>query len=123
MTSFSRSYAYLRLKELASSPFDLTEEGALSPQRIDSYRIEGAGLSLLYGTERVDEEVVEALWELARERDAIAKMKQMQEGAVINRIEGYESEERMVLHTAMRDFFESPCTGSSSERGDGSRLC
>ena len=66
MTSFSRSYAYLRLKELAASPFDLTEEGALSPQRIDAYRIEGAGLSLLYGTERVDDEVVEALWELAR---------------------------------------------------------
>lgn len=115
MSSFSHSYAHSRLKELAASPVDLTEEGALSPERINTYRMDGMGLSLLYGTERVDNEVIEALWELSQERKALEKMRQMQEGAVLNRIEGYESEERMVLHTAMRDFFESPCSAAPAK--------
>lgn len=115
MPKFSESQSYLRLKELGTSPFDLTEEGALSSERIASYRIESVGLELLYATERVDDDVIEALWSLAEERDVIAKMKAMQEGEVINRIEGYESEERRVLHTAMRDFFDTPHTAKPAK--------
>jgi len=48
---------------------------------------------------------MQALVELANETNAIEKMRDMQSGKVINEIEGYESEKRAVMHTAMRDFF------------------
>lgn len=32
----------------------------------------------------------------------------IQDGEVINKIEGYECENRRVLHTAMRDVFDTP---------------
>ena len=51
-------------------------------------------------------DVLKALFELAHEQNVISKMQAMQAGHVINRIEGCESENRAVLHTAMRDFFD-----------------
>jgi glucose-6-phosphate isomerase len=56
--------------------------------------------------ERVSETTITALHDLAEETDAIKKMAQMQAGEVVNFIEGYESERRPALHTAMRDFFD-----------------
>lgn len=94
-----------KLKELAQHPVDLTQPSVLTPQRLKSYCSESCGFKLLYGTERVDEPVLKALSELAQESQAIEKMKQMQGGAVVNRIEGYHSENRPALHTATRHFF------------------
>ena len=85
---------------------DLTKKGVLSPSRVDAMQLEAAGLRLLYATERVDEKVIGALTAFAEEADVLASMEAMQRGEVINRIEGYESEERRVLHTATRDIFE-----------------
>jgi glucose-6-phosphate isomerase len=57
-----------------------------------------------------------ALKELASEAHLVEKMEAMQHGAVINKIEGYPSENRMVLHTAMRDFFMQPQTASAAKQ-------
>jgi len=97
--------AWTTLQRLASAPFDLTVSGALDQQRIISYRSEMAGFRLLYGTERVDAKTMAALQLLADESGAVSQFLAMKQGAVMNRIEGHDSENRMVLHTAVRDLF------------------
>lgn len=106
--------AFQKLKKLAEKPVDLTDAGKMTPKRIEKMALEGGGFKLLYGTERVDETVLDALYELAKEAKVQEKMKAMQAGAVINRIEGFESENRAVLHTAMRDQFENRQTESGA---------
>ncbi|OGQ86012.1 MAG: glucose-6-phosphate isomerase [Deltaproteobacteria bacterium RIFOXYD12_FULL_56_24] len=97
--------AWTKLGELARAPYDLTAPGALSPARIRSYRAQAAGIDLLYATQRVDEPVLAALQRLAEQSGAVAQFLLMKRGEVLNRIEGYASEERPVLHTACRDIF------------------
>jgi len=105
---FNQLKASQVLKQLAEHPFDLTEEGSLTPQRLSKFVAESAGYRLLYGTERVNEETMHALFELAKEARAVEKMEKMQGGEILNFIQGFPSEDRAVLHTASRDFFDSP---------------
>ncbi|MCI5052306.1 MAG: glucose-6-phosphate isomerase [Simkaniaceae bacterium] len=104
--SFIDSKAYKKLSKMAEKPVDLSKEGELTPDRIHHMKGQALGMKLFYGTERVDEKVMEELYALASEMKVWDKMDAMQSGEVINKIEGQESENRMVLHTAMRDFFE-----------------
>lgn len=106
MARFTQYEAVKKLQELARSPVDLAKEGKLSPKRVHQFVLKQCGLKLLYATERVSEEVIDTLCELAEEAQAVHKMISMQKGSVLNCIEGYESENRAVLHTAMRDFFD-----------------
>lgn len=106
--SFKTFEAYQKLKTLANHPFDLCKEGNLTPERIQKYIGESCGFKLLYGTERITDEVMKVLEELALEAQVHQKMERMQAGDVINRIEGFSSDNRAVLHTAMRDFFDQP---------------
>ncbi len=100
----SKSYQKL----LTAKAVDLSE--ALTPERLQTMTLRGVGFELFYGTERVSEEILEHLYALAEERGALEKMRAMQSGEKINRIEGFASEERAVLHTAMRDQFSRPQT-------------
>lgn len=93
------------LKELAKEPLDLTDPSIFTKERIHSHVLKGEGLSLFYGSERVSDKVLKALYGLAFETRVHEKMAEMQSGKVLNFIEGVKSEERMVLHTAMRDQF------------------
>lgn len=104
--SFTKSKAYKQLETLAQHPFDLTLPNALSPERINKYVSKACGFKLLYGTERIDDQVMHQLEELAKERNVFEKIGQMQAGEKINAIHGYESENRSVLHTALRDQFD-----------------
>ena len=106
MPSFRHLKSVIRLSELAEDALDLTEEGVLTPKRIDSMQAEACGLKLCFGTERVAEHTLNALFELAEEREVLKNMSAMQSGEIVNFIQGYESENRPALHTAMRDFFE-----------------
>ncbi len=87
--SFTRLKSYAELQKLAKNPFDLTKEGALSPKRVDTFIAEAMGLKLFYGTERVDESVMKALFALAEETQALKKMDAMQAGEIVNFIEGH----------------------------------
>ncbi|MBI5346544.1 MAG: glucose-6-phosphate isomerase [Chlamydiae bacterium] len=106
--SFKDLASFEPLKKLSRAPIDLSVDGAINEKRIEKLSAENLGFKLLYATERVSQEVMEKLFSLAQEAKAIEKMHAMQEGKVINYIEGFESEKRTVLHTAMRDFFENP---------------
>lgn len=106
MFYFEKSSSYERLRKLSETPLDLTRPGVLTPARIERMRAKAVGCHLLYGTERVTDEVLEALMALADEACAVQAMKAMQSGEIINCIEGFESERRSVLHTAMRDLLD-----------------
>lgn len=111
-----KSFAFLsypamqKLKELAKQPYDLTLPNHITPERLKSYVASGCGYRMLYGTERVNGEVLMAFQQLADEAKLAHKMAMMQSGEVMNTLEGISSEQRRVLHTAMRDFFDHPNT-------------
>ena len=102
---FDRLESCAALKKLADKPYDLTTPGALSKQRLADFICQGADFDVLYATQRVDDAVLDGLQALADESGAVARFLEMKKGAVINRIEGYDSENRQVLHTACRDVF------------------
>ena len=106
MTAFNSYSAAKNLKKFAEEVIDLSKEGILSSKRIEQMSMQSLGLKLFYGTERVTDKVLEALFDLAKEAKVINKMQAMQNGEIINQIKGFESENRSVLHTAMRDFFD-----------------
>lgn len=107
MYSFVRLKSFHRLYELSQEVASLSEEGVVTPKRIDSMVIQTGPWKLFYSTERVNEPIVDALCDLAEESFAVAKMRSMQAGEIVNALEGVECENRAALHTAMRDFFEN----------------
>lgn len=113
--SFRESAGYLQLSQLAEKPVDLTDPSLLTQERIKSLAVEACGYKLLYATERVNAEVMDALASLAEERSASTMMEKMQSGEVINCIEGFASENRAVLHTSLRDFFEDRQTSKPAK--------
>jgi len=105
------------LRVLAQHPYDLTAPNGLNRDRIASYIIDMAEYRLLYGAQRIDESVIDALQQLADESQAVPQYMGMKHGEVINRIDGFDSENRMVLHTAVRDVFSvHPCHGEASSQ-------
>lgn len=105
---FSQLKSVATLKKLAEKPIDLSQSNFFSPERISQMALQGAGFQLLYAAERVNADVLHALYELAEEAHVRQKMMSMQAGGVINKIDGIASENRSVLHTAMRDQFTNP---------------
>jgi glucose-6-phosphate isomerase len=103
--NFLNYAATKKLAKLAEHPFDLNQ---LIPERIAKFYGEACGFKLLYGTERITDDVMQALKELAQESHAIEKMERMQAGDVVNYITNHPSENRAALHTATRDFFDHP---------------
>jgi glucose-6-phosphate isomerase len=111
--SFFNLKAFQQLKKLSEHPVDLTQD--LTSDRIEKYILKGDGFTFFYGAERVTDKVLDSLYALADESHALDKMRQMQTGVVINQINGYPSEDRAVLHTAMRDQFGSPISGKAAD--------
>lgn len=99
--------AWQQLKQLAAAPVKLNSPGLLTGQRLSRMSSLAAGLKLVYATQKIDDQVLAALQELAEALRLVERFKQMRSGAVINRIEGWESENRQVLHTATRDIFST----------------
>ena len=52
--------SYSLLNELAANPYDLTVDGALSG-RLASMKTSAVGIDYVYGCQRLNEEVVDAL--------------------------------------------------------------
>ncbi|MDT8334893.1 MAG: glucose-6-phosphate isomerase [Desulfurivibrionaceae bacterium] len=99
--------AYDKLRQAARHPYDLRMPEALNPQRLAGYIAHAGSYRLLYATQRVDDSTLELLRELAEQSGAVEQFKMMKRGAVMNRIEGFASENRRVLHTASRDIFSA----------------
>lgn len=114
----SASQSWRKLRELGETPYDLTRPGALQEAgRIGAMMCRTAGLRLFYGAQRVDQKVLEAFQDFADEHRLVDRFKDMRSGAVINRISGWPSEERQVLHTSCRDLFsEKPAEPQSAQQ-------
>lgn len=93
------------LKTLAERPFDLHSPNALTPARIATFVCCTASFKLFYATQRIDEKTLAALQQLADQSGIVEQFRQMKRGAVVNKIVGFPSENRAVLHTASRDLF------------------
>ena len=107
---WTQTAAYRQLEKLARNPFHVTElaQPALH-HRLSDYICSSSGFELFYGTQRIDDAVLDALQELADDLGVVEQFVAMRCGGVMNAIKGYESEERQVLHTACRDIFsENP---------------
>nr|NGX33614.1 Glucose-6-phosphate isomerase [Candidatus Anoxychlamydiales bacterium] len=102
---FTKLKSYEKLKKLAKDPIDLTDKDIFTLDRIKEMQTANLDMRLLYATERVTKDVIDSLFELAKDAFAVSKMKDMQDGKILNSLKGCESENRGVLHTAMRDFF------------------
>src|SRR5438552_13058334 len=87
--SFNNTKAYHALNALSEAPIDLTKEGVLTPERIEEMKAVAGGFTCLFGFERVTNEVMGLLFELANERKAIESMEAMQRGDTINAIAGF----------------------------------
>ncbi len=79
---------------------DLKKE--LTADRLRLFQAEGAGLTLSYATQRVSTEILGHLFQLAKEQKALLWMERLQMGEKVNCLEGFPSENRAALHTALR---------------------
>lgn len=104
---FSKRASYQKLLKLAENPYDLTAPNALSPERIQTFQAQALDFTLSYGTERVTLEVMDTLKQLALEAKLLEQFHAMNQGEILNQIVGYDSENRAVLHTALRNFSSS----------------
>lgn len=109
----SKSYALLQ--ELSANPYDLTQDKALKG-RFESMKSSAVGIDYVYACQRLNEEVVDALQGLADETDAVTQFSRMMGGENMNKIDGFECEDRQVLHTAMRDVFDELPEGFLSDQ-------
>ena len=98
-TDPARTAAWGRLLALAPGLRErhLREIFADEPDRGPAWTLEAAGLRVDFSKQRVTREVMEALLDLAREQDVLARRDAMYAGARIN-----ATEDRSVLHTALR---------------------
>ncbi|MFO7838861.1 MAG: glucose-6-phosphate isomerase [Desulfosalsimonadaceae bacterium] len=71
--------------------------------RLERFSVSGGGLFYDYSRQRVDEQVMEYLFELAQSRGLPEKFREMTKGAHVN-----ETEDRAALHTAARQFADTP---------------
>ncbi len=115
--SINECESFRVLAQLAKNPLDLTEHRVLTPERVRQFCCKGECFDLLYACQRVSDEVVDTLQDLADECSLVEQLAAMQQGAVMNCIHNYPSENRQVLHTACRDIFvEKPACESAAKQ-------
>lgn len=95
----TKTTAWKKLEELykETKNFHMREWFEADPQRIDKYSIYWNDLYFDYSKNRIDEGIMEALYQLADECGVFDAIKSMFSGELIN-----ATENRAVLHTALR---------------------
>jgi glucose-6-phosphate isomerase len=73
------------------------------PQRFERFQVKAAGLTLDYSKNRVNDETMGLLGDLAKSRNLQSAIKSMFDGELLNK-----SENRPALHTALRNFSGEP---------------
>ncbi len=105
MTSLSTSPAWSTLAELASQikHQHMRDWFAQDPNRAEKYTTSACGITLDYSKNLITDEVLDALQTLAKQQQLGAKRNAMFAGDIIN-----YTEQRAVLHTALRNFSGKP---------------
>ncbi|WP_299568220.1 glucose-6-phosphate isomerase [uncultured Shewanella sp.] len=97
MTHLTQSNTWQQLSQNAAALPHMRELFAQNPSRFEQLSVKDCGLLLDYSKNRVDDETLSLLFELAKEADLSNKIAAMFNGDIINNTEG-----RAVLHTALR---------------------
>jgi glucose-6-phosphate isomerase len=105
MEKLRKTEAWLTLEKLAPlvKRYHMRDMFNADPKRAEKYTVGLAGLTLDYSKNRVTQEVLDALFALAEQRGVKQKIVDMFSGQNIN-----TTENRAVLHTALRNFSEKP---------------
>lgn len=105
MAYLNEQPAWLQLSEIADTIRyeHMRDWFQHDPQRASKYTLETAGISLDYSKNRVNQEVLDLLFELAGQCKLEEKRSAMFTGETIN-----FTEKRAVLHTALRNFSGEP---------------
>lgn len=103
--AYTSTAAHQKLLKLSQRPFNLASETTLNSNRLQNYRLYSEHFALHYWSQRIDDDVLESLQQLADECQLVDQFRAMKSGEVMNKIAGVESENRQVLHTACRDIF------------------
>ena len=80
---FSTHAAVAKLTSLARKPHDLAAPGGLTAERVGGYAASSVSFDLLYATQRVTPEVMDALQELADQAGLIDAFLAMKAGATL----------------------------------------
>ena len=97
MNSLRNSQTWQALQEHSQQLPHMRELFATNTQRFNQYSLKQCGLFLDYSKNRITDETLALLMQLAQESQLDAKIKAMFNGEIINNTEG-----RAVLHTALR---------------------
>lgn len=99
----SQSPVWQQLTELVEQISPMQQLFADDPQRAKRYSIESCGITLDYSKNRINQDVMQALFALAEQQELTKKRDAMFAGEIIN-----HTEQRAVLHTALRNFSGNP---------------
>ncbi len=105
MERIRHTQAWAKLETLSTSVKrqHMRDWFASDPDRASRFTTAACGISLDYSKNRINNAVLEALFELAQQRNVSDKISAMFEGDIIN-----TTENRAVLHTALRNFSGKP---------------
>lgn len=105
MTLLSASAAWDNLQSLAKQldSQHMRDLFAADNQRADKYSTEACGIFVDYSKNRINDAVMQGLFDLARQQNVTQKRDAMFAGEIIN-----FTEQRAVLHTALRNFSDKP---------------
>jgi glucose-6-phosphate isomerase len=105
MNKLKQSPAWVNLEHHAPlvKRYHMRDMFESDPNRAEKYSMQTAGIFLDYSKNRVTQEVLDNLFDLANERGLPQKIKAMFAGEKIN-----TTENRAVLHTALRNFSGKP---------------
>lgn len=105
MNKLTQMPAWLELEKLAPlvKRYHMRDMFASDPLRTNKYSLNAAGIYLDYSKNLITQEVLDSLLELARQRKLSEKTTAMFSGEKIN-----ITEDRAVLHTALRNFSGKP---------------
>ena len=77
MGLFKEYKSFKKLEEFSKKLVDLSDKNILTPSRIKNFKRENCGFKLLFGCERIDERVLNELFNLAKESSCLDKMRDM----------------------------------------------
>ena len=111
-TNFDKLSAVSKLSKLDKVSLKKVMAGEAGAERVKAYSVPmAAGMSYNYASKQVDDEVLSALCELAKEAELADKFKELYNGAVIN-----TGEKRMVLHHMTRGQLGNPVNADGVDK-------
>jgi glucose-6-phosphate isomerase len=103
MYGLNKYPAFKNLSKLANDQVIIDAEQLKKAEYWDKCCVPFPGFKYFYSTQRVDNSIFSQLLDLAKQAKLLERVSQVFSGERVNQIEGFDSENRPVLHTIIRD--------------------